>query len=89
MLSDPELAALVQQAARNLETLQLLVRTAGEGDTDVVNELRQRLHDLQLACIRETTRSLRGTTGSRTADIVRTTNGTAGDLIRPACPPGR
>ena len=54
MVSDPELAALVQQAARNLETLELLVRSAGETDPDQFDEFRQRLRDLQIAYVQET-----------------------------------
>ena len=53
-MSNPELAALVEQAARNLDTLELLARSAGDEPPAVLAELRRRLGDLQLAYIRET-----------------------------------
>jgi hypothetical protein len=53
-MSDPEIAALIEQAARNLHTLELLaLRESDEGPMPVP-VLRQRLHDLKLAYIRET-----------------------------------
>jgi hypothetical protein len=54
MVSAAELAALIEQAARNLESLELLARSLGEGDPNRVKELRERLRELQLACRRET-----------------------------------
>jgi hypothetical protein len=54
MLNDPELSALIEQAARNLETLELLVRSAGEENSTATDVLRQRLHDLKLAYTSET-----------------------------------
>jgi hypothetical protein len=54
MLRDPELLALIEQAARNLDTLELLVRGARESDEAAVKTLRQRLHTLKLAYARET-----------------------------------
>lgn len=53
MLSDPELAALLQQAARNLDTLELLAR-ASRKDAAQIKHLRDRLHDLKLAYTNET-----------------------------------
>lgn len=54
MLSDPELSALLEQAGRNLETLELLARSAGDEDPAVIQRLRQRLHELKLAYTHET-----------------------------------
>jgi hypothetical protein len=54
MLRDPELLALIEQAARNLDTLELLVRGARDSDEAAVKTLRQRLHNLKLAYARET-----------------------------------
>jgi hypothetical protein len=53
-VSDPELSALVAQAARNLETLEMLARTSSQQDHLAVLELRERLRQLHLAYIRET-----------------------------------
>ena len=53
MLSDPELLALLEQAERNLETLELLVRSAGEESPMAIKRLQQRLHDLKRAYTRE------------------------------------
>jgi hypothetical protein len=49
MLSDPELSALLEQAARNLDTLELLMRAAGEEDIEAVMQLRERLQELKVA----------------------------------------
>ena len=54
IVSNPELAALVEQAARNLDTLELLARSAGDEPPGVLAELRQRLRALRLAYVRET-----------------------------------
>lgn len=54
MLSDPELTALLDQAARNLDTLELLARSAGENDLSAIDRLRARLDALKLAYTRET-----------------------------------
>jgi hypothetical protein len=54
MLSDPELSALLDQAARNLDTLELLARNAGEKDLIEIDRLRGRLEALKLAYRRET-----------------------------------
>ena len=54
MLSDPELSALLDQAERNLDTLELLTRSAGDSDPIVVAELRERIQVLKLAYTRET-----------------------------------
>ena len=54
MLSDPELSALLEQAARNLETLELLARSASDEDATATSMLRQRLQDLKLAYTSET-----------------------------------
>ena len=49
MLSDPELFALLEQASRNLDTLELLMRAAGEEDIEAVMQLRERLQELKVA----------------------------------------
>jgi hypothetical protein len=49
MLSDPELFALLEQASRNLDTLELLMRAAGQEDIEAVMQLRQRLQELKVA----------------------------------------
>ena len=54
MLRDPELLALIEQASRNLDTLEVLVRGARENDEGALKALRQRLHNLKLAYARET-----------------------------------
>jgi hypothetical protein len=53
-VSNPELSALVDQAARNLETLELLARTSSDQDHLKVLELQERLRELHLAYIHET-----------------------------------
>lgn len=54
MLSDPELSALFDQAARNLYALELLVRAAGERDDGAIMGLRRRLLALRKAYTVET-----------------------------------
>jgi hypothetical protein len=54
MLRDLELAALLDQAARNLETLELLAFSANEHDLDALHDLRERLAHLKAAYTRET-----------------------------------
>jgi hypothetical protein len=54
MLRDPELSAILDQAARNLNSLELLVRTSGEDDPSAISPLRQRLEALQVAYRNET-----------------------------------
>jgi hypothetical protein len=54
MLRDPELLALIEQAARNLDTLELIVRGVRENDEGAIKALRQRLHSVKLAYARET-----------------------------------
>jgi len=54
MLRDPELSAILDQAARNLNSLELLVRTSGEDDPSAVSPLRHRLEALQIAYRNET-----------------------------------
>jgi hypothetical protein len=54
MLSDLEISALLEQAARNLDTLELLAREASEQDPSAIEVLRQRLHDLKRAYTKET-----------------------------------
>ena len=54
MLRDPELAALLDQAKRNLETLELLAHTAVEPDLAAVHQLRDRLAAVKAAYTRET-----------------------------------
>ena len=54
MLNDPELSALIEQAARNLETLELLARSNRVEDPNATDVLRRRLHELKLAYTSET-----------------------------------
>lgn len=54
MLRDLELAALLDQAARNLETLELLACSAAEDDLSALSDLRDRLAQLKAAYTRET-----------------------------------
>jgi hypothetical protein len=54
MMRDPELSAILDQAARNLNNLELLVRTSGEDDLSAISPLRQRLEALQIAYRNET-----------------------------------
>jgi hypothetical protein len=54
MLSDPELSALLAQAARNLDTLETLVRSTGDDDVAAVVRLRERLEELKRAYKSET-----------------------------------
>jgi hypothetical protein len=54
MLRDHELAALLDQAVRNLDTLELLVYSAGEEDLGTLHDLRERLAALKEAYTRET-----------------------------------
>ena len=53
MPRDPELSAILDQAARNLNNLELLLRTAGD-DLSPISPLRQRLEALQIAYRNET-----------------------------------
>jgi hypothetical protein len=54
MLRDPELSAILDQAARNLNNLELLVRTSGEDDLSAISPLRERLEALRIAYRNET-----------------------------------
>ena len=54
MLSDPELSALLEQAARNLDTLELLVRHVNGEDSSHLEAQRQRLLELKKAYASET-----------------------------------
>ena len=54
MLRDPDLAALFDQAVRNVETLVLLAYSAGEDELDPLHELRDRLAALKAAYTSET-----------------------------------
>ena len=54
MLRDPELASLLDQAARNLETLELLAHSSQEDDVSSLWELRERLAALKASYTRET-----------------------------------
>lgn len=54
MLRDPELVALLDQAARNFETLELLAYSAGENDLRPLHALRERLATLKAAYTSET-----------------------------------
>lgn len=53
-MSDPEIAALIEQAARNLRTLELLALRVNDEGPRAIPVLRQRIHELKLAYIRET-----------------------------------
>ena len=54
MLRDPELAALLDQAERNLETLLLLAYSAGETEVGPLEQMRERLAAVKEAYTRET-----------------------------------
>lgn len=56
MLRDPELAAVIEQALRNVATLELLVKSGGgnPGDAEVIERLRSRLAALKADYTRET-----------------------------------
>lgn len=54
MLRDPELSAILDQAARNLNSLELLLRKSGEDDLSAVSPLRHQLETLQIAYRNET-----------------------------------
>jgi hypothetical protein len=54
MQRDPELSAILDQAARNLNSLELLVRTSSEDDLGAIGPLRQRLEALQIDYRNET-----------------------------------
>ena len=54
MLRDPELSAILDQAARNLNSLELLLRKSGEDDLSAVSPLRHQLEALQIAYRNET-----------------------------------
>ena len=54
MLRDLELAALLDQADRNLYSLELLAHSAAEGDLGDLQALRDRLEALREAYTRET-----------------------------------
>ncbi len=54
MQRDPELSAILDQAARNLNSLELLVRTASQDDLSAIGPLRHRLEALQTAYRNET-----------------------------------
>jgi hypothetical protein len=53
MLRDAEIVALLGQAARNLDTLELLVRSVGEEDTTTIEALKAQLRELRLAYTQE------------------------------------
>jgi hypothetical protein len=54
MLRDPELSALLDQAARNLDTLERLARTCDEDDLTAITHLKERLEELKVAYKTET-----------------------------------
>ena len=54
MLRDPELSALLDQAGRNLDTLELLACSAGEEDLGALHDLRDRVAALKEEYRRET-----------------------------------
>ena len=49
MLRDPELSALLDQAGRNLETLEQLARASDEDDLGAITRLKERLEELKVA----------------------------------------
>jgi hypothetical protein len=51
---EDQLAALIEQARRNLDTLELLARNVGGVESESVEALRTRLEDLRQAYLRET-----------------------------------
>jgi hypothetical protein len=53
-MSDPEIAALIEQAARNLHTLELIALRERAENPMPIPVLWQRLHNLKLAYVRET-----------------------------------
>ena len=54
MLRDPELSALLDQAARNLDSLERLARTRDEDDITAITRLKERLEELKVAYKTET-----------------------------------
>jgi hypothetical protein len=54
MLSDPDLSALFEQAARNLYALELLAHAVGHKNDESVTGLRKRLQELKAAYKHET-----------------------------------
>lgn len=54
MPRDPELSAILDQAARNLNSLEVLVRASGEENLTGIPPLRERLEALQVAYRNET-----------------------------------
>jgi hypothetical protein len=51
---EDQLAALIEQARRNLDTLELLARRVGGVDGESIESLRTRLEELRQAYLRET-----------------------------------
>ena len=49
MLTDPEVSALLDQARRNLDSLELLARSSSDAGVGAIEVLRQRLDDLRSA----------------------------------------
>ena len=82
MLRDLELAALLDQAGRNIDTLALLIYSGHEDDLGALQDLRDRLAALKAAYTRETdalTREVlkraverRGTPDRRRAELQHT-----------------
>ena len=54
MLRDPELSALLDQAMRNLDSLERLARTRDEDDITAITRLKERLEELKVAYKTET-----------------------------------
>jgi hypothetical protein len=54
MLRDPELSALLDQAARNLDGLERLARTRDEDGITAITRLKERLEELKVAYKTET-----------------------------------
>jgi hypothetical protein len=54
MLRDPELSALLDQAMRNLDSLERLARTRDEDDIAAITRLKERLEELKVAYKTET-----------------------------------
>jgi hypothetical protein len=54
MLRDPDLSALLDQAARNLDALEQLARSGGEDDVTEIVRVQERLEELKRAYQSET-----------------------------------
>ena len=54
MLTDPEVFEILEQARRNLDSLEQLARTSSDASPGAIESLRRRLHDLKSAYTNET-----------------------------------